>query len=556
MVSHRRRRRPVREVPASALNPRDHRGMPLSIREVVSKVHSGQLRIPAFQRGFVWDAERVAFLMDSLYKGYPFGSIIIWRTKSQLRTERNLGPFELPDNDPDYPIDYVLDGQQRLTSIFGVFQTDLAPIADSDTSWTKIYFDFDAEEDLQESQFLALSDDEALLGQHFPISTFFDSVAYRAATHRLRDEQIRQIDDVQAVFKEAAIPTQVMETDDRAKVAIVFERVNRLGVELDTFQLLSAWTWSDEFDLQERFGDLSEQLEPFGFSGVGDDTNLLLRCCSAIVGGDVSAPGVLELNGSQVRDRFDHITNGLRGAIDFLRANMRVANLVNLPYPSMLVPLAVFFAAPDGTEVAVSDAQRQELTRWFWRSVFTRRFSGGVLRNLKRDIDQARSLRTHGHPGLGELNVTIDEDWFLDNRFTVSAVNTKTFVLAMAQKSPRSFVSGVPIGLEDVLQRYNRREFHHLYPRAYLRKQGRANDDINRLANFAFVSATDNKKLGGVAPSNYREQMPNESIAEILESAICPESLLDDDYETFLSERSSMLAAHARKLCGLPPVGA
>ena len=169
--------------------------------------------VPA--RGFVWDAERVAFLMDSLYKGYPFGSIIIWRTKSQLRTERNLGPFELPDNDPDYPIDYALDGQQRLTSIFGVFQTDLAPIEDSDTSWTKIYFDFDAEEDLQESQFLALGDDEAVPGQHFPISTFFDSVAYRSATEPLDEDQVRRIDDVQAVFKEASIPTQIMETDDR-----------------------------------------------------------------------------------------------------------------------------------------------------------------------------------------------------------------------------------------------------------------------------------------------------------------------------------------------------
>jgi uncharacterized protein with ParB-like and HNH nuclease domain len=99
--------------------------MALSIRQVIEKVVSGQLRIPKFQRGYVWDAERVAYLMDSIYKGYPFGSMILWRTKSQLRSERDLGPFALPERDPDYPIDYVLDGQQRLTSVFGVFQTDL-----------------------------------------------------------------------------------------------------------------------------------------------------------------------------------------------------------------------------------------------------------------------------------------------------------------------------------------------------------------------------------------------------------------------------------------------
>jgi Protein of unknown function DUF262 len=81
----------------------------LSIRQAIERVTAGQLRVPAFQRGFVWDIERVAYLMDSIYKDYPFGALILWRTKTQLRSERTLGPFELPDRDPDYPIDYVLD---------------------------------------------------------------------------------------------------------------------------------------------------------------------------------------------------------------------------------------------------------------------------------------------------------------------------------------------------------------------------------------------------------------------------------------------------------------
>ena len=90
-------------------------------------------------------------------------------------------------------------------------------------------------------------------------------------------------------------------------MAIVFERVNRLGVELDTFQLLSAWTWSEEFDLQEEIRNLAEELAPFGFGEIGEQTNLLLRCCSAVVAGDVTAPGLLSLNGAEVRERFDEI---------------------------------------------------------------------------------------------------------------------------------------------------------------------------------------------------------------------------------------------------------
>jgi uncharacterized protein with ParB-like and HNH nuclease domain len=83
----------------------------LSIRKAIDSILAGSIRIPAFQRGFVWDAERVAYLMDSIYKGYPFGAIILWRTKEQLNIERQLGPFPLANLDPDYPVDDVLDGQ-------------------------------------------------------------------------------------------------------------------------------------------------------------------------------------------------------------------------------------------------------------------------------------------------------------------------------------------------------------------------------------------------------------------------------------------------------------
>lgn len=90
----------------------------LSIRKIIDKISSGEIRIPSFQRGFVWEPDAVAFFMDSLYKGYPIGAILLWRTREKLVNERNLGRFILPDPVKDYPIDYVLDGQQRLTSIF------------------------------------------------------------------------------------------------------------------------------------------------------------------------------------------------------------------------------------------------------------------------------------------------------------------------------------------------------------------------------------------------------------------------------------------------------
>jgi Protein of unknown function DUF262 len=197
----------------------------------------------------VWDSETVAYFMDSLYKNYPFGSLLFWRTKAQLTVEKQLGPFVLPERDPDYPIDYVLDGQQRITSIFGVSQTELVP--DYPPDWTKVYFDFRVDPSAQESQFFVLADNEVDPNRHFPLNSLFNTVAYRKATSDLPEETVTIIDQLQERFKEIRVPVQSFTTEDRATVAIVVERVNRKGVPLDTLQLLSAWTWSDEFDLQQ-----------------------------------------------------------------------------------------------------------------------------------------------------------------------------------------------------------------------------------------------------------------------------------------------------------------
>jgi hypothetical protein len=518
----------------------------LTIRKILEQVQNGTIRIPAFQRGFVWDAERVAYLMDSIYKGYPFGALILWRTKEKLSHEKKLGPFELPRVEPEYPIDYVLDGQQRLTSIFGVFQTDLVPVEDA--SWTEIYFDMSAEADLQESQFICPPPDQVDVNRHFPIGTFFDVTAYRKATEHLTPEEAKLIDVVQSFFKEATIPTQEVATEDRAKVAIVFERVNRLGVELDTFQLLSAWTWSDDFDLQERIRTLADEVSPHGFGDISEDTNLILRCCAAVVADDASPATLMGLKGTEVRAKFDEIENGVKGAIDFLSQNLSVKTLANLPYPSLLVPLAVFFATADSRGVKMTDTQRATIQRWIWKSCFSRRFSAAVLRNLKRDIDEILKLRNGEVSELDSFAVELNEEYFVDQAFTIGTVHTKTLILLLANRGPRTFISGAAVDLGPVLQAYNREEFHHLMPRSFLKEMGRSTTDINRLANFAIISAMDNKILGGEAPSAYKKKMPAASIDDILTSAVVPNSLFDDDYDVFVRARAKALVDYAKSL--------
>jgi hypothetical protein len=317
-------------------------------------------------------------------------------------------------------------------------------------------------------------------------------------------------------------------------------------------QLLSAWSWSEEFQLQGQFDELTEELDEFGYSSGQIDENLLLRCMAAILIGSPRPESIIGIPGESVRARFDEVINGVKGALDFLRSNLMIQRIDNLPFQTLLVPLSVFFAVSGTTELVVSSEQRNRILRWFWRSSFSKRYSSGVIRNLEEDIEAMLVLRFRHTSNLGDFYCKVHGEFFTYNTFSLGSVNTKTMILLLAQKRPLSLVSGTPIDLAEKLKEYNKAEFHHLMPKSFL-KGGSVRDiiDTDDLVNFAFISRSENKSLGGVAPSSYRNKMAR-NVDEILERALCPPSLFNDNYRTFRNERTQILLAATSALIGKP----
>ncbi len=518
---------------------------PLNIRKIIEELMAGRMRIPDFQRGFVWDAERVAYLMDSIYKGYPFGSILFWRTRQTLSHERDLGPFTLPQNDPSYPTDYILDGQQRITSIFGVFQSEIH--VEEKPLWSKIYYDLESDENAQDSSFMALDGDDIRANRHFPIGCFFDPVQYRKETSNYSDKQIERIDRVQARFKEALIPTQTIDTEDKTAVAIVFERVNRRGVELDTVQLLSAWTWSGDFDLNQRFEDLAAELAPFGFHDLGKDKDLLLRCCSAVLAGDPSPDALISLNGTKVRAGFEEVITGIKGAIDFLQKNLHIETLDNLPYDNLMVPLTVYFAGEPKSQKKIDDAARKQILKWFWNTCLGRRYNSQPVKSLQEDVAVFAMFKDGDLSQITHDMFRLHPSYFSGTVFRINSVISRAYILMLAQRAPRSLVSGTKVDLRKVLKDYNRHEFHHIYPRSYLKvsQQDAYNDSC--LANICFLSRSDNNTISGLAPSKYRAKMPDD-IGQIVRANLLPDDTFLDNYKSFVQERSVLLRQYANDL--------
>lgn len=416
--------------------------------------------------------------------------------------------------------------------------------------WRDIYFDFSAEHDAQDSQFVALEESDVDPNVHFPLKVLFDTVGYREATGIFSDDEdrLKFIDLLQAKFKEARLPVQTISTEDKDTVAIVFERVNQRGVPLDTLQLLAAWTWSEEFDLLRNFEKLQETLEPFGFEEVGADSNLLIRCCAAILTGYPTSRKLMELNGAQIRDALPRVINGLKGAVDFVKTNLNVYSVDVLPFSTLLIPLCVFFEVEGDVQHKLTDTQRIKIERWFWRACFTRRFGSAVNRNLEADIAAMSALRSdENDTNLGSFDTRISKDFFVENEFRSGVVNTKTFVCMLAQNDPRSFISGNKIALDKVLQAFNRSEFHHIYPKAKLRDNYTGDILHGCLANFCFLSRTDNNQISNKWPSDYRKLMPQD-IASISQSCFLPDNTFKDDYEKFIDSRSELLLDFAKSL--------
>jgi hypothetical protein len=516
----------------------------ITIRKLIERLDSGDIRIPAFQRDFIWDPDQVAFLLDSIYKGFPIGTIILWKTEVRLKFEKKLGCFSLPEPRKDYPVNYILDGQQRVTSIFSVFQSELEPESDE---WVDIYFDLEADNSIQESAFLALDNSDVDLRRHFPVKYLFNTIEYRKATSLFDDDTLIKIDNLQDAFKSYLVPNQVFETDDKNKVSIVFERINRAGTELDVFELLSAWSWSEEFDLVSEFDELQEEIIEHGFSELCDDKDLQLRICAAIIKGKTTPNDILELQGEEIRDKFNSIKKGIFGAIDFLKRELNVRNFNLLPFPGMFVPLCSFFATEKKDGFNYSSKQKNVIEKWFWRSAFSRRFSASVNARQAHDIKELNLLKNNEDHNFMFPKMELKFD-FATNLFSIRAANTKSTILLLNTLTPNSLLSGANIVLDNVLKKGSKVEYHHIYPKKYLEDLGHSRREINILANICFLTRSDNNSIKAKAPSIYSESIPANKREEYLSKALIPTDFNNNNYSLFVDQRVEMLKKKACKL--------
>ncbi len=256
----------------------------------------------------------------------------------------------------------------------------------------------------------------------------------------------------------------------------------------------------------------------------------------------------MSLSGEEVRANFNRIKEGIKGAIEFLKEQLKVHSLEWLPYPSMIVSLSCFFATDRISGMPYNDSQRRQLLKWFWKSNFSRRYSSAIQDRHRQDILAIRNLASDSTALIANFNCEIEAAFFSESAFTMNTVNTKTFVLMLANNVPKSFISGANVRLGEVLKMVNRNEFHHIFPKKHLERLNVDKKRVNCIANFCFLNNADNQKIKDKAPVDYKTLLPSEHITEILTSAICPSNALDLSFDEFIENRINLLIENANNL--------
>ena len=507
------------------------------IDKLITKMEEGDIKIPAFQRGFVWTQDQVIELLDSIYCDYPIGSILLWNSIERLKSTRNLGGFLIPEREPQYPINYVLDGQQRLSVIYAVFCKDRTRDSqnteyDVDPKVFDIYFDLD------DSTFLA---EEDLLEAHtnLRMNTLFDVNKFFQELQPLDEGHREKACDLQSRFQNYEVPIITTTRREKEEVGIIFERINNTGTQLTTLDLMIAWTWEEGFHLREEIDEILEILERKGFGNTQE--KVILQSLAGIIRKTTRTKDIIGLRPDEVRTNIEKLRTSLEKTIDFLATELNVSSQDFLPHSHQIVPLAFIFSSV----TTPSHEQCRILKQWFWKTSFSKRYSGSTDIKMNDDIAFFDRVLSEDYSDISRYSYSIDSNTLINQTFSKSNPFTRSFLLLLAQKQPSNLVNGNRIDLGEALSRYNSKEYHHIFPRAFLKNKGEATSRINSLCNFCFLPTDSNKAIAARSPSDYMiNVVPKSKYRDILSSNLMPlkkDVYLNNQYDEFLRQRAEIV---------------
>lgn len=553
-------------------NPEKLKGLLLGIEE-------GKIALPEFQRDWVWKPENIRELIISVSQSFPAGSLLTLRTAKKTFQTRYFAETEVPsDREPER---IVLDGQQRLTALFQTLQSkkgvkkdkryffyvSLGKLLNGESieealfyvdeskkvkEWKEVLFELNNREKEFENECLPLN---CIFNDYEDWSwEFYEYLR----TNGISDDKIKNIRNTLKAFvdpiKDYEFPTIDLHPETPLKaVCHIFEKVNTTGITLTVFELLTAILWPQKIDIRKKWRNTKEKLNDLpNMGGVDIDNVTFLQTLSLLstyankianpdkrIAVSCKRDDLLEITAKDIEDYWDKAFAGYKEAATILSENGVYSDKI-LPYKTMLAPLAAICGQLIIDKGGIkTDIIYSKIKQWYWRSVFTWRYSSGAESKSAQDFVQVMSWINGGDVPDSVRHYEFNEDML----YEITTIRNATYsgILCLILKNrPLDFKSGFEISTQLFHDRSI--DHHHIFPSKYLEKgiPDIEHRKINCILNKTLIDASTNRSIGAKAPSEYlpliEKELESNSLNTILKSHYIDENLLKETPVKFENE--------------------
>ena len=579
-----------------------------NLSQLLEEVNDGKIQLPEFQRNWTWDDNRIKGIIASLSLGYPMGAIMrLQYGNPDIKFKyRTIEGVENKNEHPDY---LVLDGQQRLTSIYQAVYSDkyVRTKTDKDKKINRFYYlsmetcmdntadrvdavfsipsDRKVKENFDRDVKLDLSDRSKEFEQKmFPLNIVYHSkqltdwmmeyFQYYSGNNdaiNLFMEFKAEVIDTIIAYKLPVITLD--KSTPREAVCKVFENVNTGGVALTVFELVTATFATQEFDLRKDWQsckriirgtddtlrtDLLDGIDETTFlTTVTLYTNYMDKKSGKSGAVSCKKKDVLSLSFESYKANKDQVLLGFQMAREFLLKYQFVFRMRDLPYTTQLIPLAAICAVL-GKSKCNEPNTIKILSRWYWCGILGEMYGGANETRYANDIEDVVE-EVYGRPSQSR---TINSAFFSSTRLlTLQTRNSAAYKGIMAllyMQKCRDFMNNITIDIVNSM--LESPDIHHIFPEAYCEKIGIPRKKYNCIVNKTPILPATNRSIGGNAPSEYtkgilkkvRGLTESELQNRIESHCINYNDLIHDDFNDYFVDRAKKLLDLIEGVMGKP----
>ena len=517
-----------------------------NIQKVFNELENGNMKIPRFQRGYVWERSKIVKLLNSIYEEHPIGSIFIWEASSEYADFcREIEDLGFPEKPEANKFKFIIDGQQRITSLYVALMGKKL----GDIDYSTICFNLDA----KRFQIPKLKTEQ----NNIPAWKIFNQAeaaqllkSYSVYDYQNGTQYWDALNECQLKFHNypiSLIKTLNVELDE---AVTIFENINQGGKRLSLFDLVHASVWAKDFDLRDLIQEFNEEASIKIFGGLQSET--FTQSLSLNILDNCQKTNQLKLTTADCKKYWDRTLECLRLAVDLISGYGAVKNDI-LPYESV-IPVIQYYYYKSGKN-NIENAHKLLIDDWYWTTVFSRRYSSSTLTRMKEDADWiSRIISGKNEPRIFGITLTC-QDLRRINMKNKSVIKDGVLCI-LAANSPVDFNNGQGVKLDKTnASRANAKENHHFFPYSRYKDFGITQDDANSLLNFAFISKTLNIAISNKLPSEYLSEYAKENpkLAQCLAAHFINTEAytfaIQNDFNSFAEARGKLILSKIYALC-------